>query len=190
MSDGAEEASRVEPVGPSEGCQLDGLEGAPWAAPLDQFGLEETDHALGERIIIGVADAADRGLDACFGEALLERMTDAVVLHGDKGYDSNAIRRQVEAKGALPNIPPKANRRWKLVFSPVLYRDRNAIERMFRRLKDCRRIATRYDRKATNVLAADFSTVVRRGTWDSNSKHRSWRCHRARIGFRFDLGAD
>jgi len=52
------------------------------------------------------------------------------------------------------NIPPKANRRWKNCFSPALYRGRNAIERMFCRLKDFRRIATRYDRLATNFLAA------------------------------------
>jgi transposase len=48
----------------------------------------------------------------------------------------------------------KANRTWKNCFSPYLYRDRNAIERMFCRLKDFRRIATRYDRLATNFLAA------------------------------------
>lgn len=52
------------------------------------------------------------------------------------------------------NFPPKANRRWKNCFSPFLYRGRNAIERMFGRLKDLRRIATRYDRSATNFLAA------------------------------------
>ncbi len=58
------------------------------------------------------------------------------------------------ANGTLPNIPPKANRGWKPCFSPVLYRSRNAIERMFCRLKDFRRVATRYDRLATNYLAA------------------------------------
>jgi len=63
-------------------------------------------------------------------------------------------RRRVEAKGTLPNIPPKANRNWKNCFSPLLYRARNAIERMFCRLKDFRRIATRYGRLATNLLAA------------------------------------
>jgi hypothetical protein len=46
----------------------------------------------------------------------------------DKGYDSDAIRRQIEAAGAAPNIPPKINRRWKPCFSPVLYRGRNAID--------------------------------------------------------------
>ena len=81
-------------------------------------------------------------------------MPRSAILHGDKGYDSDAIRRQVERKGAMPKIPPKANRRWKNCFSPVLYRSRNAIERMFYRLKDFRRVATRYDRLATNFLAA------------------------------------
>ena len=81
-------------------------------------------------------------------------MSSARILHGDKGYDSDAIRRQVEGMGAMPNIPPRSNRLWKNCFSPVLYRDRNAIERMFCRLKDFRRIATRYDRLVINFLAA------------------------------------
>ena len=92
--------------------------------------------------------------DCTAGSVLLQQMPAARILHGDKGYDSNAIRRQVEENGTMPNIPPKANRRWKNCFSPVLYRDRNAIERMFCRLKDFRRVATRYDRLAVNFLAA------------------------------------
>jgi transposase len=76
------------------------------------------------------------------------------ILHADKGYDANAIRQQVERRGTMPNIPPKANRKWKNCFSPFLYRNRNAIERMFCRLKDFRRVATRYDRNAVNFLAA------------------------------------
>lgn len=92
--------------------------------------------------------------DCTAGALLLEQMPRSSILHGDKGYDSNAIRRQVEERGAMPNIPPKANRKWKNCFSPFLYRNRNAIERMFARLKDYRRIATRYDRSASNFLAA------------------------------------
>ncbi|MDF2811353.1 MAG: transposase [Microvirga sp.] len=92
--------------------------------------------------------------DCTAGGLLLEQMPTCTILHADKGYDSNAIRRQIEASGAMPNIPPKTNRRWKNCFSPVLYRDRNAIERMFCRLKDFRRVATRYDRLATNFLSA------------------------------------
>lgn len=81
--------------------------------------------------------------DCTAGATLLNEMPPARILYGDKGYDSNAIRRQVETGGTMPNIPPKANRRWKNCFSPVLYRGRNAIERMFCRLKDFRRVATR-----------------------------------------------
>lgn len=92
--------------------------------------------------------------DCKAGEVLLSQLSGATILHGDKGYDSNVIRRQVEATGTMPNIPPKKNRKWKNCFSPVLYKDRNAIERMFCRLKDFRRIATRYDRLAKNFLAA------------------------------------
>ncbi len=92
--------------------------------------------------------------DCTAADALLDHMPAATIRHGDKGYDSNAVRRKIESKGAAPNIPPKANRRWKRCFSPCLYRDRNAIERMFGRIEDFRRIATRYDGLATSFLAA------------------------------------
>jgi hypothetical protein len=54
---------------------------------------------------------------------------DCAIVHADKVYDADAIRCQIEARGAMPHIPPKANRKWKNCFSPVLYRDPNAIER-------------------------------------------------------------
>ena len=46
------------------------------------------------------------------GARLLENLPNCHSPHGDKGYESNAIRRQVEANGTMPNIPPKATRRW------------------------------------------------------------------------------
>jgi transposase len=73
---------------------------------------------------------------------------------------ADAIRRRVEDRGAAPNIPPKANRKRKSCLSPFLYRNRNAIERMFCRLKDFRRVATGYDRDAANFLAAACITAV------------------------------
>ncbi|MFD2031243.1 IS5 family transposase [Ancylobacter dichloromethanicus] len=113
-------------------------------------------HALTDRQCRPIAFLLTGGqvADCTAGSNLLKQMPAARILHGDKGYDSNAIRRQVEESGTMPNIPPKANRRWKNCFSPVLYRNRNAIERMFCRLKDFRRVATRYDRNAVNFLAA------------------------------------
>lgn len=94
-------------------------------------------HALTDRDCRPIAFLLTGGqvADCTAGSVLLQQMPAARILHGDKGYDSNAIRRQVEENGTMPNIPPKANRRWKNCFSPVLYRDRNAIERMFCRLK-------------------------------------------------------
>ncbi|WP_183513433.1 IS5 family transposase [Methylobacterium brachythecii] len=113
-------------------------------------------HALIDRLGRPLAFLLTGGqmADCTAGALLLERLPACSILLADKGYDSDAIRRQIEAAGTAPNIPPKANRRWKPCFSPVLYRGRNAIERMFGRLKDFRRIATRYDRLASNYLAA------------------------------------
>jgi transposase len=54
----------------------------------------------------------------------------------------------------MPNIPPKAGRRWKNCFSPFFSRNRNAHERMFRRLKDSRRIAMRSNRLASSQPSA------------------------------------
>jgi transposase len=73
--------------------------------------------------------------DCTAGAELLEQLPKCDILHVDKGFDANAIRRQVEERGIMPNLPPKVNRKWKNCFSPFLYRNRNAIERMFCRLK-------------------------------------------------------
>lgn len=76
------------------------------------------------------------------------------LLHGDKGYDSAAVRRKIEVVGSVPSIPPRANKCWKNCFSPYLYQSSNVIERMFGRFMNFRRIATRYERFATNFMAA------------------------------------
>ena len=54
--------------------------------------------------------------------------------------------------GAWANIPPRCNRE-PVRFSPHLYRARNLVERFFNKIKQCRRIATRYDKLAANYLA-------------------------------------
>ncbi len=92
--------------------------------------------------------------DCTAAEMLLDRLPAATLLHGAMGYDSDAVRRNIETMGVAPGIPPKSDRRGNLCFSPVLNRDRNAIERMFNPLKDYRRLATRYDRLTQNFRAA------------------------------------
>ncbi|RTL85641.1 MAG: hypothetical protein EKK29_11300 [Hyphomicrobiales bacterium] len=68
-----------------------------------------------------------RGQVADAGDEFLANMPACDVLHGDEGYESNALRRQIEAGGAMPNIPPKADHNWINCFSPFLYRNRNAV---------------------------------------------------------------
>ena len=82
--------------------------------------------------------------DCRAAETLLEHLPSNCLVMADRAYDTDAIRHQIESQGAVPNIPPKRTRLRKACLSLVLYRGRNAIERMFRRLKDWRRIATRY----------------------------------------------
>ncbi|WP_437373645.1 IS5 family transposase [Inquilinus limosus] len=90
--------------------------------------------------------------DCRAAEVLLADLPPRCIVHADRAYDSDRIRALIEDQNAVPNIPPKANRRWKSCFSRVLYKGRNAIERMFCRLKDCRRLATRYDRLVAAIL--------------------------------------
>lgn len=72
----------------------------------------------------------------------------------DRAYNTNAVRQQIEQQGAVPNIPTKRTRRRKYCFNPALYRGHNAIKRMFCRLEDFRRIATRCDKLAANFPSA------------------------------------
>ena len=71
---------------------------------------------------------------------------------GDKGYDTNAVVADVEALGAQVVIPSKKNRRAERPIDRNLYRDRNKVERFFSRLKQFRRLATRYDTTASSFL--------------------------------------
>ena len=75
------------------------------------------------------------------------------VLLGDKAYDADWLRRQIEAQGAAPNIPDKSNRKEKHCFSKTLYKERNRVERFFNRIKHFRRVATRFEKYAENYLA-------------------------------------
>jgi transposase len=71
----------------------------------------------------------------------------------DKGYDSQAFVDGIEQVGAIAVIPPRSSRKSPRAYDVELYKHRNLIERCFNKLKHFRRIATRYDRKATYFLA-------------------------------------
>ncbi len=85
---------------------------------------------------------------------LVDHLPAAKYLLADKAYDANHLRARLKKKRIQPVIPNKANRKQPYPFNKKRYRGRNVIERMFGRLKDFRRIATRYDKNAINFMAA------------------------------------
>lgn len=72
----------------------------------------------------------------------------------DAAYDSDALRQRLIERGCRPIIPNNPTRKRKHAFDRDRYRQRNLIERTFSRIKDWRRIATRYDKLAANFAAA------------------------------------
>ena len=72
----------------------------------------------------------------------------------DKAYDAHAILDHVEAIGARPIIPQRSCMSRTRDFDPLIYKRRNVIERTIGKLKQLRRIATRYDRLPENYLAS------------------------------------
>jgi transposase len=85
---------------------------------------------------------------------LLDRAAAARYVVADKGYDADALRRRLRARGTVPVIPGRSNRKRAIVYDKARYRWRHQIENAFCRLKDFRRIATRYDKLAANFLSA------------------------------------
>ncbi|GBQ07433.1 hypothetical protein AD928_02295 [Acetobacter cerevisiae] len=75
-------------------------------------------------------------------------------LIGDRGYDSNRMRLSLAERNITACLPPKKNRKSKLPYNWHLYKKRHLIENMFAKLKDWRRVATRYDRCAHTFISA------------------------------------
>ncbi|KAB0267827.1 IS5 family transposase [Microvirga brassicacearum] len=101
------------------------------------------------RLGLTPGEAHDNRLCSVLLTALQPRTT----LLADRGYDADWIRELASQRGAWANIPPKRNRKEPICFSPYLYRARNLVERFFNKIKQCRRVATRYDKLAANYLA-------------------------------------
>ena len=87
-------------------------------------------------------------------------------LIADRAYDARALRDWLAERGCNVVIPPQANRKHPHSYDPVAYRQRNVVERFFCRLKDFRRIHTRYDKRADIFLSALL--IVAAITWWAN----------------------
>jgi transposase len=135
---GGRGGARVQAIGPSRGGRttkvhvLTDIEGRPYVFLLTPGNVAD----------ISVAPT------------LVTALPKSDSLIGDKGYDANSLRRLLDSRSTAAIIPSRASRKFPLPLDQEAYRQRNVIERMFCRLKDFRRIATRYDKLARNFLAA------------------------------------
>lgn len=85
-------------------------------------------------------------------EATAARMPDMEEVVGDKGFDGDGQRQACRDYGAKPVIPFKANRTTVGRLNKKAYRERNRIERLFGKLKEFRRVATRYEKLKQTFL--------------------------------------
>ena len=110
------------------------------------------------RITAGQAGDAPVGEEMIDAINLDDGMAQAAL---DKAYDSNAIRAKLVAKGIEPVIPPKANRLEIMVYDKEQYKQRNKVERLFNKIKQFRRVATRYEKlKATFLAFVTLALII------------------------------
>ena len=100
------------------------------------------------RVILTAGQISDIGQA---GALIKDQPAEFIV--ADKGYDSDAFVETIRAQGSQAVIPPRSNRLNPRAFDRHIYKDRNLIERFFCRIKQFRRIATRYDKLAQSLLS-------------------------------------
>jgi transposase len=113
--------------------------------------------ALGNPVAVSITPG--QVADITQAEPLLERLEPEALL-ADKGYDSDALIDNLEARRIEPVIPPKANRREPRETDFALYCERNLVERFFNKIKHYRGIATRFDKLACTFLAGVILVCV------------------------------
>ena len=116
---------------------------------------------MGSKIHVGVSGlglpvtlvlTAGQAADVKQAEPLMAGISAEVVI-GDKDYDSDELVEAIGAKGAEAVIPPKKNRKIQRGYDADRYQDRNLVERFFSKVKQYRRVATRYEKTGRNFLA-------------------------------------
>lgn len=89
--------------------------------------------------------------DIAFAHDLIDGF-EAVAALADKGYDADHLCERITQAGASLVIPPRRNRKVQRAYDAELYKERNRIERFFNKLKQFRRVATRYDKLLANFM--------------------------------------
>ncbi len=107
----------------------------------------------GNELVKAVLLTPGQAADCTQAGALLEGLGPDETVIGDRAYDSNAILDMISAAGATAVIPPKSNRNEQRGLDREAYRERNLVERFIGKIKEFRRVATRYDKTARNFLS-------------------------------------
>jgi putative transposase len=133
--------------------------GADQALGRSRGGFSTKIHAatIDENCAVALHVTAGQAHDGRQFESLYDGLEADNVLEAamlDKGYDADRIRERLAYDGIEPVIPPINTRSKKLHYNKELYRERNRIERFFNKLKQFRRIATRYDKLRNTFFSA------------------------------------
>jgi transposase len=111
---------------------------------------------------IGIVITPGQAHDVTAYPALMAEVdADPERMLADKGYDSDAVRKDIQDRGGEPVIPTKANRKQQIIVQKAIYGLRNRIERFFNRLKNSRRVATRYDKLIQTFAAFVLLSTLR-----------------------------
>ena len=116
-------------------------------------GLSTKIHAAGDALgnPIRLIGSPGQRNDIAFAHDLVDGF-DAGVTIADKGYDADHLIERIVQTGTTAVIPPKRNRKVQRPYDADLYKERNIIERFFNKLKQFRRVATRYDKLLVNFM--------------------------------------
>jgi transposase len=116
-------------------------------------GLSTKIHAAGDALGLPVRLIASPGQrnDIAFAHDLVDGFEAGATI-ADKGYDADHLHEKIAETGAEIIIPPKRNRKVQRPYDTHLYKERNIIERFFNKLKQFRRVATRYDKLLANFM--------------------------------------
>ena len=96
-----------------------------------------------------------------FDLVMVDNLPEPKVLLADRGYDADRIRKDMENRDILTEIPMRKTRKMRVGVDHALYRLRNMVERCFNKLKNARRVATRYDKTAESFLGYIDITSIR-----------------------------
>ena len=115
-----------------------------------------------EGLPIAIVITPGQAHDVTAYPALMEEVDDdPEQMLGDKGFDSDAVRHDIERRGGEAMIPTRATRKVQHLVDKAIYALRNRIERFFNRVKNSRRVATRYDKLVESFAAFVLLATIR-----------------------------